>query len=340
MTAGRSWLILSAGLSKERLFHLGQHRPAGAATGAAVAAAPKRSGALRAFPMRLVREKPLGLVGGLIVLGFFLVGIFADVLAPGGYMGMDLGNRLLGPSREFPLGTDQFGRDELSRIIHGARISMIVGLSALAVGLCIAVALGTVSGYFGGPLDLALQRFADAWLTFPQLFIILAIMTIIGQGLLPMIIVLGAFSGLGNIRVVRGVVLAIRESPYVEAARATGCSTLRVLVRHVLPQIWGPVVVVFTVGLGGIILQESTISFLGFGIPPPPPSWGSMLSMEGRIYMEEVPLLAFWPGLCLAIVVYGINMFGDALRDLLDPRLRGAGRIDAGKRPVGKAAPK
>ena len=136
------------------------------------------------------------------------------------------------------------------------------------------------------------------------------------------------------------MVLAIRESPYVEAVRATGCSTLRVLVRHVLPQIWGPVVVVFTVGLGGIILQESTISFLGFGIPPPTPSWGSMLSMEGRIYMEEAPLLAFWPGLCLAIVVYGINMFGDALRDLLDPRLRGAGRFSTGKRPVGKAAAK
>ena len=163
-------------------------------------------------------------------------------------------------------------------------------------------------------------------------------MTIIGQGLLPMIIVLGAFSGLGNIRVVRGVVLAIRESPYVEAARATGCSTLRVLVRHVLPQIWGPVVVVFTVGLGGIILQESTISFLGFGIPPPTSSWGSMLSMEGRIYMEEAPLLAFWPGLCLAIVVYGINMFGDALRDLLDPRLRGSGRLDAGRNRTGNAA--
>ena len=305
----------------------------GDATGAAVAV-PKRAGALRTFPMRLVREKPLGLVGGLIVIGFFLVGIFADVLAPGGYMGMDLGNRLLGPSREFPLGTDQFGRDQLSRIIHGARISMIVGLSALAVGLFIAVALETVSGYFGGPLDLALQRFVDAWLTFPQLFIILAVMTIIGQGMLPMIVVLGAFSGLGNIRVVRGVVLAVKENPHVEAARATGCTTLRILVRHVLPQIWGPVVVVFTVGLGGIILQESTISFLGFGIPPPTPSWGSMLSMEGRIYMEEAPLLAFWPGLCLAIVVYGINMFGDALRDLLDPRLRGAGRFSAGrKRP-------
>ena len=211
---------------------------------------------------------------------------------------------------------------------------MIVGLSALAVGLVIAVVLGTVSGYWGGALDLALQRFVDAWLTFPQLFIILAVMTIIGQGMLPMILVLGAFSGLGNIRVVRGVVLAIRESPHVEAARATGCTTLRILVRHVLPQIWGPVVVLFTVGLGGIILQESTISFLGFGIPPPTPSWGSMLSMEGRIYMEEAPLLAFWPGLCLAIVVYGINMFGDALRDLLDPRLRGAGRFSAGrKRP-------
>jgi peptide/nickel transport system permease protein len=150
-------------------------------------------------------------------------------------------------------------------------------------------------------------------------------MSILGQGILQMIFVLGAFTGIGNIRMVRGVVMTIKENDYVMAAKAMGCSTWRILIKHILPQIWPPIIVVFTVNVGAVMLSEATISFLGFGIAPPQPSWGSMLSMEGRKYMETAPLLALLPGFCLAIVVYGINMFGDAMRDLLDPRLRGTG---------------
>ncbi len=296
-------------------------------------AAPKvgpRKGSLRDLLPRLFREKKLGAVGLIIVLVFFLVGVFADVLATHDLRDQNLRRALEGPSAEFPLGTDQFGRDLLTRVIHGARVSMIVGVGAVAIGLVIALFFGLLSGYWVGTFDLVVQRFVDAWLTFPWLFIVLTVMSLLGQGMVPMIVVLGAFTGIGNIRTVRGVVLGTKEHPYVEAARAVGCPTWRILLSHVLPQVWPPVIVVFTISLGAVILSESTISFLGFGIPPPQPSWGGMLSLEGRRYMERAPLLAIWPGLSLAIVVFGINMFGDALRDLLDPRLSGGtGRIGA-----------
>ena len=273
----------------------------------------------------------------IIVLVFLLVGVFADVLAPYDIRERNLKHALEGPSAQFLLGTDHIGRDLLSRVIRGARISMIVGVGAVAIGIVIALFFGLLSGYWGGLFDLLVQRLVDAWLTFPWLFIVLTVMSLLGQGMVQMIVVLGAFMGIGNIRTVRGLVLSIRQNPYVEAARAVGCPTWKILFRHILPQVWPPTIVVFTVSLGAVILSESTISFLGFGIPPPQPSWGGMLSLEGRIYMEVAPLLALWPGLSLAIVVFGINMFGDALRDLLDPRLTGgAGRLGSAK--VQKAA--
>lgn len=279
----------------------------------------------RNFFTRLFREKKLGALGMIIVISFLLVGIFAESLAPYGIRAKKILHRLKGPSLQYPLGTDHLGRDQLSRIIYGARVSMIVSLSATAIGLVIALSIGLVSGYWGGKFDLVVQRFVDAWLTFPWLFIVLTIMSLLGQGLLQMIVVLGAFTGIGNIRMVRGVVMTVKENDYVKAALALGCSTSRILIKHILPQIWPPIIVVFTVNVGAIMLSEATISFLGFGIAPPQPSWGSMLSMEGRKYMEAAPALALLPGLLLAIVVYGINMFGDAMRDLLDPKLRGAG---------------
>ena len=273
---------------------------------------------------RLVREKPLGAVGALIFLGFLLVGIFADVLAPHGMTEQNLPRRLEGPSAEFPLGTDQYGRDQLSRIIYGARISMIVAVAACGINVLISMTFGLASGYWAGTFDLIIQRVVDAWLTFPPLLVILTAMVILKAGIVSMVVVLGCFYGIANIRTVRGVVISVKESTYVEAARTVGCRTPRILFRHILPQILAPVVTVMTMNIGSLILDEATISFLGFGIPPPQPSWGGMLSIEGRNYMQQAPLLALWPGLCIAIVVYGINMFGDALRDLLDPRLRGA----------------
>jgi peptide/nickel transport system permease protein len=289
---------------------------------------PARKTALITFLSRLFREKKLGAIGLIIVVVFFLVGIFADFLAPYGMMEFDLKNRLKGPTLDHWMGTDHFGRDLLSRIIYGARVSMVVGLSACGILILVSTSVGLISGYAGGVVDLVIQRFVDAWLSLPGLFVILTVMTTLGAGMPQTIGVLGAFWGIANIRTVRAVVLSAKENVYVEAARAVGCSTWRILIKHILPQIWAPLIVVYTVALGGIIISEAVISYLGFGIPPPQPSWGGMLSAEGQKYMMEQPWLAFWPGMTLAIVIYGVNMFGDALRDLLDPRLRGnVGRL-------------
>lgn len=277
---------------------------------------------------RLFREKPIGAAGAILVLVFLLIGVFADQLAAYGMRDQDLSRRLLPPSAEWPLGTDQFGRDQLSRVIHGARVSMLVGLGSSVLTIVVAMSIGLLSGYWGGAFDLVVQRFVDAWITFPWLFIVLTVMSILGPGLVQVIIVIGFTSGIGNIRTVRSVVLSVKESMYVQSAQAIGAKTFRVLWRHIAPELVAPMIVLFTVSIGGNIIAESTLSFLGFGIPPPQPSWGGMLSIEGRRYMLQAPWLAFWPGVCLAIVVYGINMFGDALRDLVDPRLRGgAGRF-------------
>jgi len=297
-------------------------------------------GSVREFFTRLFRERKLGAASLLVLLTFLLVGIFADYLAPHGMLDHDISRRLQGPSVEFPLGTDQFGRDQLSRIIFGARISMIVGVAASALSVVVATILGLISGYLGGRFDLIMQRFVDAVQSFPWLFLVLTIMSILGPGILQVIIVLGVPWGIVNIRTVRSVVLSIKETAYVEAARAIGARTGRILWQHIAPQIVAPIIVLFTVSLGGNIIGEATVSFLGFGIPPPTPSWGGMLSLEGRKYMLQAPGLAFWPGLCLAAVVYAVNMFGDAMRDLLDPRLRGGiGRFGMAKnkRRVGSA---
>ena len=296
-----------------------------------VGTAPRR--AVADLLRRLFREKPLGAAGAILVLVFLLIGVFADQLAAYGMRDQDLSRRLLPPSAEWPLGTDQFGRDQLSRVIHGARVSMLVGLGSSVLTIVVAMSIGLLSGYWGGAFDLVVQRFVDAWITFPWLFIVLTVMSILGPGLVQVIIVIGLTSGIGNIRTVRSVVLSVKESMYVQSAQAIGAKTLRVLWRHIAPELVAPMIVLFTVSIGGNIIAESTLSFLGFGIPPPQPSWGGMLSIEGRRYMLQAPWLAFWPGVCLAIVVYGINMFGDALRDLVDPRLRGgAGRFGGRRR--------
>jgi len=273
---------------------------------------------------RLVREKPLGTVGGIIVLLLFLVGIFADLLAPYGYNQVDLNVRLSPPSETHILGTDNLGRDMLSRVIYGARISMYVGLGVSALGTLLCTFIGGVSGFFGGKVDLVIQRFVDAVMCFPGLVIMLTVIAVIGPGLVQVILVLGILGGIGGrTRVVRSAVMGIKENVYVEAARAVGASNWTILLKHVLPNIMAPIIILFTIEMGGAILAEATLSFLGFGIPPPEPSWGGMLSGAGRRYMSLAPWIALWPGLALALVVYGMNMLGDGLRDILDPRLRG-----------------
>ena len=277
------------------------------------------------FFIRLVKEKALGTACGIIILILILVAIFADVLAPYPYIEIHLADRLQGPSAQYLLGTDHVGRDFLSRLIYGARLSLGVGLAATTLNIVVAVLIGGPSGFFGGKLDLSVQRFVDAWIVFPGLLLLLTVMSIVGRGLIQIILVLGISGGIGASRVVRGAVIGIKESDYFLAAPAIGSSRWRTFIRHVLPNIAAPVMIIFSINIGGVIMSLAALSFLGFGLPLSTPDWGALLSREGRRYMEQAPHLALFPGLALTITVYSLNMFGDAVRDLLDPRLRGGG---------------
>ena len=291
---------------------------------------PKRRAGLADFLNRLWKEQPLGAGCGIVVLILILVAIFADVLAPYPFWEAHLADRMQGSSTRYLLGTDHAGRDLLSRLIYGARISLLVGLAATSVNVVVAILIGGISGFFGGKLDIAVQRFVDAWMAFPGLLLLLTIMSIVGRGLPQIILVLGIAGGIGGSRVVRGAVIGVKEKVYFQAAEAIGSSKWRTLVRHVLPNIAAPIIIIFTINIGGAIISAASLSFLGYGLPVQIPDWGAMLSREGRQYMESAPWLALWPGLCLTLTVYSLNMFGDAVRDLLDPRLRGGvGRLGA-----------
>jgi peptide/nickel transport system permease protein len=283
----------------------------------------KRRSFLADLAIRLVKEKPLGTIGAIIVIILLIVGIFANWLAPFGYNDTWVAGKLEAPSINHWMGTDNVGRDLMSRIIYGARVSMYVGLGASAIGCALNAFIGLISGYAGGKLDLIIQRFVDAWVCFPFLFLLLTIMALIGTGVIQVIVVLGVSGGIGGSRLMRSAVIAVKSNQYVEAARAIGTPTWYILIKHILPNVMAPLIIMFTMGVGSSILAEASISFLGYGIPPPAPSWGGMLSGGSRTYMTQAPWMAIFPGLALSIVVYGVNMFGDALRDLLDPRLRG-----------------
>ena len=271
----------------------------------------------------MIREKPLGTVGAVITLGLLFAGVFADFLAPHGQNEINTSDAYTPPSIGYWLGTDNLGRDLLSRIIYGARISLIIGLTGSTISSLISTSLGMLSGWFGGTFDLALQRFVDAWMALPGLILIMVMITLLGPGMWTVIIVLGVGDGIIVTRIIRGATMSVKENPYVTSAQAIGSSNARILARHILPNIMAPVIILFTVTVPELIVVEASLSFLGFGIPPPAPSWGGMLSGSGRSYMFQAPWMALWPGLALTIVVYGVNMFGDAVRDLLDPRLRG-----------------
>ena len=289
-----------------------------------------RHGGLADFLIRLVREKPLGAASGIVVLLLILVSVFADLLAPYPMDEQHLVDRLQPPSARYLLGTDQLGRDFLSRLIYAARLSLGVGLAATTVNVVVAFLVGGTSGFLGGKFDLVVQRFVDAWMAFPGLLILLTVMSITGPGLPQIILVLGISGGIAGSRVLRSAVIGVKEGVYFQAAEAAGSTRWSTLIRHVLPNIAAPVIVIFSINVGGVIMAEASLSFLGFGLPAQIPSWGGMLSRDGRTHMEVAPWLALWPGLCLTVVVYVLNMFGDAMRDLLDPRLRGGeGRLDA-----------
>ena len=288
--------------------------------------APKRRSRLADFFTRLVKEKRLGTACGIIVLLLILVAIFADVLAPYRYTEPHLVDRLTGSSARYLMGTDHLGRDFLSRIIIGTRVSILVGLVVTTISTVISTLIGGTSGFLGGKLDLGVQRFVDAWMAFPGLILLLTIMSIAGRGVPQVILVLGIAGGIGGSRIVRGAVIGIKENVYFQAAEAIGNTRWRAFIRHVLPNIMPVIIIIFSMSIGGVILSLASLGFLGFGLPPATPDWGGMLSREGRQHMEVAPWLALWPGLALTITVYSLNMFGDAVRDLLDPRLRGGER--------------
>ena len=299
---------------------------AGTATGRKSETAEKTRRGSRVLDVfkRLLKEKPLGVVGLVITLILLFTGIFADWLAPYGMNEMT-GDFLVPPSAGHLLGTDNISRDLLTRIIYGARVSVIVGLCASGLCQLVGTLIGMVSGYVGGKFDLIVQRLVDAVFCFPSLILVMVISSMVGPGLWNLIVVIGITWGVITSRIVRSATIAVRENMYVQAVESVGGSSRRVLMRHILPNIFPTIIVQFSVQLPGIILTEASLSFLGFGITPPTPSWGGMLSLGGRAYMFMAPWMAIWPGVALAIVVYGINMFGDALRDILDPRLKGTG---------------
>ena len=274
---------------------------------------------------RMVKDKPLGTFGLAVVLVMLVMALFAESLSPYPHDDVRLIDRLQAPSWSHPMGTDHVGRDMLSRVIYGARVSLIVGISATALNIAVAVLVGGSSGYLGGKFDLGVQRFVDAYIAFPGLLLLLTLMSIVGQGLMQIIFVLGISGGLGGSRILRGAVIAIKENDYILAAHAIGSERWRTFIRHVLPNVVPIIIIGFSITIGGVIISEASISFLGFGLPREIPTWGGLLSQEGRQFMEIAPWLAFWPGACLTLVIYCLNMFGDAMRDLLDPRLRGAG---------------
>jgi peptide/nickel transport system permease protein len=273
---------------------------------------------------RLVKEKPLGAFGGVLVLALMLCASFAHWIAPYPYDETNVRQRLQPPGAQFYLGTDNLGRDLFSRIVYGARVSMTVGFGAVGLSLLLATTLGVTSGYFGGKVDVLVQRLVDACMAFPPLVILLSIMAVLGPGLLNVILVLGIVPSANRSRVIRSATLAAKENQFIEAAQAVGASHLRIILRYILPNVMAPIIIIATNALGAVILIEATLSFLGFGVPPPYPSWGEMLSGSGRSYMYKAPWMAIWPGVAISLAVFGFNMLGDALRDLLDPRLRGS----------------
>jgi peptide/nickel transport system permease protein len=275
---------------------------------------------------RVARHNPLAATGVVLVVIFVVCAIFASLLAPYDPAHIDLPNRLNPPSASHWAGTDELGRDILSRLIFGARISLLVGSSVVLASLTIGLIIGSIAGYYGGAID----RFVNvvlmnAFLSFPGILIAIAFVAFRGPGIFNLVLALSLGGWVGYARLVRGQVLAAREREFVEAARALGASDVRIIVRHILPNIIQPVIVQAAIGMAGAILAEATMSFLGLGVPPPTPSWGSMLN-DARAHLFDAPHLVLFPAITVMLAVLSFNFIGDALRDLLDPR----SRIEAG----------
>jgi peptide/nickel transport system permease protein len=273
---------------------------------------------------RFCRKKPLGAAGGVIMLAILLTAVFADQLQTHDPIATDSVNTLARPGAEHWLGSDHLGRDIYSRIVHGARVSLIVGVASTLLGSILGGVIGLLSGYAGGKIDLISQRVMDILQGLPLLVLALVMSASLGPSIQNVVIAISIPIIPRAARVIRSSVLSIREMQYVEAARAVGLRHLRIAFRHILPNTIGPFIVLCTAQLGSAILVEAALSFLGLGVPEPYPSWGRMLSVSAAEYAQKAPWLVLFPGLAISLAVFGSNLLGDALRDTLDPRLRGA----------------
>jgi peptide/nickel transport system permease protein len=273
---------------------------------------------------RFARKKPLGAAGALIMGAIVATALLANLFATHDPIATEAANTLARPGADHWLGTDNLGRDIYSRIVHGARVSLIVGLASTLLGSALGGVIGLLSGYAGGKVDLVTQRILDILQGLPLLVLALVMSAALGPSLTNVVIAISVPIIPRAARVIRSSVLAIREMQYVEAARAVGLRHLRIAFRHVLPNTMGPFIVLCTAQLGSAVLVEAALSFLGFGVPEPYPSWGRMLSLSAAEYAQKAPHLVLFPGLAISLAVFGSNLLGDALRDTLDPRLRGA----------------
>ncbi len=270
----------------------------------------------------LVRKHPLGAAGAVIVIAVILTAIFADYITVYDPEAINFEVMLTAPNDQYFLGTDQFGRDTLTRLIYGARTALFIGLTAGFLGATIGLVLGVGSAYFGGRFDLIFQRVMDVFLAFPLIILALAIVATLGTGIGNVILAIVIVKIALCARVVRSTALAIRMMPYTDAARALGYSHARIIFRHMVPNVMAPYLIILTYYVGEAILLEASLSYLGLGLQEPTPSWGLMLQGGAEQYAESAPWLAIWPGVAISLAVFGFNLFGDALRDILDPKLR------------------
>jgi len=275
------------------------------------------------IPLRFARRKPLPAAAGVVVLVVCLLAVFASIVAPYGPNDIVLSARLQGPSSDHWFGTDQYGRDVLSRILFGARVSLAAGLGATAIGTGTGVVVGLVSGYVGGFVDLCAQRVMDAIMALPPIILLMVLATVLSPSLRNVVLAISVLIMPGAARVVRGATLTTKEMTYVEAARAMGASPLRIVFRHVLPNVIAPIIVIGSITVGSVIIIEAALGFLGLSVAPPAATWGNMLNVGAQSFMERAPWLALAPGVAIAVTVFSINLLGDGLRDELDPRLRG-----------------
>jgi peptide/nickel transport system permease protein len=270
-----------------------------------------------------VRKKPLGAAGGLIIVVMLAAAIFAGALTPYDPYQADYGVQFARPNADHWFGTDEFGRDVLTRILYGARIALFVGFTASMTGCTLGGLLGVTSAYAGGKVDLLMERLMDVLLAFPQLILALAVASILGPAVENVVIAVAIPIIPRAARVVRATALSVKENVYVEAVSALGASRRRVVLQHILPNVVAPYIIMVTAQLGGAILAEAALSYLGLGAAEPTPSWGLMLSGSASAYAEKAPWIALFPGIAISLAVFGFNLFGDSLRDALDPKLRG-----------------